>query len=83
MWLTGFDVPDMTTLYLDKPLKNHTLMQTIARVNRVYKEKTNGLIVDYIWVFHNLQKALSIYASTDEGNKIEILYKKNELLLLN
>jgi type I restriction enzyme R subunit len=48
MWLTGFDVPDMTTLYLDKPLKNHTLMQTIARVNRVYKEKTNGLIVDYI-----------------------------------
>lgn len=82
MWLTGFDVPDMTTLYLDKPLKNHTLMQTIARVNRVYKEKTNGLIVDYIWVFHNLQKALSIYASTDEGNKIwDIIQEKWTLVV--
>lgn len=82
MWLTGFDVPDMTTLYLDKPLKNHTLMQTIARVNRVYKEKTNGLIVDYIWVFHNLQKALSIYASTDEWNQIwDIIKEKWELVI--
>lgn len=82
MWLTGFDVPDMTTLYLDKPLKNHTLMQTIARVNRVYKEKTNWLIVDYIGVFYNLQKALSIYASTEEWNQIwDIIKEKWELVI--
>lgn len=64
MWLTGFDVPNLSTLYLDKPLKNHTLMQTIARANRVSPGKANGLIVDYIGVFRNLQKALAIYAST-------------------
>jgi len=64
MWMTGFDVPNLSTLYLDKPLKNHTLMQTIARANRVYPGKTNGLIVDYIGIFRNLQKALAIYAST-------------------
>jgi len=82
MWLTGFDVPDMTTLYLDKPLKNHTLMQTIARVNRVYKEKTNWLIVDYIGVFYNLQKALSIYATTEEWNQIwDIIKEKWELVV--
>jgi type I restriction enzyme, R subunit len=64
MWLTGFDVPNLSTLYLDKPLRNHTLMQTIARANRVSEGKTNGLIVDYIGVFKNLQKALALYAST-------------------
>ena len=64
MWMTGFDVPNLSTLYLDKPLKNHTLMQTIARANRVAEGKTNGLIVDYIGVFRNVQKALAIYAST-------------------
>ncbi len=79
MWMTGFDVPNLSTLYLDKPLKNHTLMQTIARANRVYPGKTNGLIVDYIGVFRNLQKALTVYASTRNGAD-EIIQDKNELV---
>jgi type I restriction enzyme, R subunit len=79
MWMTGFDVPSLSTLYLDKPLKNHTLMQTIARANRVYPGKTNGLIVDYIGVFRNLQKALSIYAVTGDGSD-EIIKEKDELV---
>lgn len=65
MWLTGFDVPNLSTLYLDKPLKNHTLMQAIARANRVADEgKRNGLIVDYIGVFKNIQRALALYAGS-------------------
>lgn len=63
MWLTGFDVPPLHTMYLDKPLKNHTLMQAIARVNRIFKDKPGGLIVDYIGIADNLKKALSIYSS--------------------
>ncbi len=63
MWLTGFDVPHLNTLYLDKALKGHTLMQAIARVNRRYKDKEGGLIVDYIGVADNLKKALAIYTS--------------------
>jgi type I restriction enzyme R subunit len=62
MWMTGFDVPCCSTIYLDKPMKNHTLMQTIARANRVFPEKNNGLIVDYFGVFRELEKALAIYA---------------------
>ena len=62
MWLTGFDAPSCSTVYLDKPMKNHTLMQTIARANRVCGDKEAGLIVDYVGVFRNLQKALAIYA---------------------
>ncbi len=61
MWLTGFDVPSLSTIYLDKPMRNHTLMQTIARANRVFEGKESGLIVDYAGIFRNLQKALSIY----------------------
>lgn len=70
MWMTGFDVPSCSTIYLDKPMKNHTLMQTIARVNRVFQEKPNGLIVDYAGIFRSLEKALSIYADpgTDQGD---------------
>jgi len=64
MWLTGFDSPSVSTIYLDKPMKNHTLMQTIARANRVFEDKLNGLIVDYVGVFRNLEKALAIYGST-------------------
>ncbi len=67
MWITGFDVPSLSTLYLDKPMRNHTLMQTIARANRVFQDKVNGLIVDYIGVFRDLQKALAIYGSAAGG----------------
>jgi len=67
MWITGFDVPSCTTIYLDKPMKNHTLMQTIARANRVFREKVNGLIVDYVGVFRNLQRALAVYGSGAGG----------------
>ncbi len=63
MWMTGFDVPNLATIYLDKPMRNHTLMQTIARANRVFEGKSNGLIVDYVGVFRDLQRALAIYAS--------------------
>ncbi|MCX9074481.1 MAG: type I restriction endonuclease subunit R, partial [Candidatus Methanoperedens sp.] len=72
MWMTGFDVPACSTIYLDKPMRNHTLMQTIARANRVFREKLNGLVVDYVGVFRNLQKALAIYGSgggIKEGEK--------------
>ena len=71
MWLTGFDAPCVSTLYLDKPLKKHTLMQTIARVNRVYPGKTSGQIVDYINIFGALQEALGVYGGAiaeDEGD---------------
>ena len=67
MWITGFDVPSCSTIYLDKPMKNHTLMQTIARANRVWKDKQNGLIVDYVGVFRDLQKALAIYGTATSG----------------
>ena len=59
--MTGFDVPSCSTLYLDKPMHNHTLMQTIARANRVYPGKISGVIVDYVGVFRNLERALAIY----------------------
>jgi len=68
MWMTGFDAPACSTIYLDKPMRNHTLMQTIARANRVFGEKVNGLIVDYIGVFRDLQKALAIYGSASGGS---------------
>lgn len=63
MWMTGFDVPSCSTLYLDKPMRNHTLMQTIARANRVFLDKVSGLIVDYAGVFRNLERALAIYGT--------------------
>lgn len=68
MWLTGFDVPSLACLYLDKPLKAHTLMQTIARANRVAEGKSNGLIVDYIGIVKALRKALADYTANPEGN---------------
>jgi len=64
MWLTGFDVPSLATLYLDKPLKAHTLMQAIARANRVNAGKNNGLIVDYCGILKNLRKALATFAGS-------------------
>ncbi|HEX5747235.1 MAG TPA: type I restriction endonuclease subunit R [Archangium sp.] len=63
MWLTGFDAPSCSTVYLDKPMRNHTLMQTIARANRVYPGKHSGVIVDYANVFESLEKALAIYGT--------------------
>jgi len=81
MWITGFDVPSCSAIYIDKPMKNHTLMQTIARANRTYEGKQAGLIVDYAGVFKNLQKALAIYgdAKADgvEGTPIK---NKSELV---
>jgi type I restriction enzyme R subunit len=67
MWMTGFDVPSCSTIYMDKPMRNHTLMQAIARANRVYRDKNNGLIVDYVGVFRSLEKALAIYGSGSGG----------------
>lgn len=68
MWLTGFDVKSLSTLYLDKPMKGHTLMQAIARANRVYPEKTSGIIVDYVNVFKYMKKALTEYAIGDDSS---------------
>lgn len=67
MWLTGFDAPSMHTLYIDKPMQGHNLMQAIARVNRVYKDKMGGLVVDYLGIASDLKKALSFYS--DAGGK--------------
>ena len=69
MWLTGFDVPSLATLYLDKPLKAHTLMQAIARANRVSEGKNNGLIVDYCGIFKNLRKALATFAGQGDAGR--------------
>lgn len=69
MWLTGFDAPCLHTLYVDKPMKGHNLMQAIARVNRVYKDKPGGLVVDYIGIASDLKKALATY--TESGGKGE------------
>jgi len=80
MWLTGFDVPSLSTLYLDKPLKAHTLMQAIARANRVNEGKNNGLIVDYCGILKNLRKALATFAGTGEGREIEPARPDGELL---
>jgi type I restriction enzyme R subunit len=78
MWITGFDVPTCSTVYLDKPMKNHSLMQTIARANRRAPGKTAGVIVDYVGVFQNLQKALAIYAAS--GSKSTSIRDKDELV---
>ena len=69
MWLTGFDVKNLSTLYLDKPMKGHTLMQAIARANRVYPGKPAGIIVDYVNVFKYMKKALTEYATGNDGTE--------------
>lgn len=66
MWLTGFDVPSMHTMYIDKPMSGHNLMQAIARVNRVFKDKQGGLVVDYIGIAENLKDALAEYTESDK-----------------
>ena len=86
MWLTGFDVPSMATMYIDKPMKGHNLMQAIARVNRVYKDKEAGLIVDYIGMAAELRSALSQYTKRDQdkipdlGQALSIALEKLEIM---
>ncbi|MDD2259432.1 MAG: type I restriction endonuclease subunit R [Acholeplasmataceae bacterium] len=87
MWLTGFDVPSMHTMYIDKPMQGHNLMQAIARVNRVFREKQGGLIVDYIGIAENLKKALSEYTENDREQTgidtdlaVSIMMEKLELV---
>lgn len=67
MWLTGFDAPCLHTLYVDKPMRGHGLMQAIARVNRVFRDKPSGLVVDYIGIAQRLKDALSVYSPSDQG----------------
>jgi type I restriction enzyme R subunit len=81
MWLTGFDVPSLATIYLDKPMRNHGLMQTIARANRVFEGKPNGMIVDYVGLFRDLERALAIYAAGGEDGRIDLpVAPKTELV---
>jgi type I restriction enzyme R subunit len=76
MWTTGFDVPSCSTIYLDKPMRNHTLMQTITRANRVFPEKNNGLIVAYVDVFRDLKRALAIYAVGTKAGEVPVEEKE-------
>lgn len=87
MWLTGFDVPSMHTMYIDKPMKGHNLMQAIARVNRVFKNKPGGVIVDYIGIFESLKKALKVYTESDKKTTgidtsvaVSVMVEKLEIL---
>jgi type I restriction enzyme R subunit len=87
MWLTGFDAPSMHTMYVDKPMKGHGLMQAIARVNRVFRDKPAGLVVDYIGIAQNLKNALGQYsnpdkskAGIDEAEAIAVLLEKYEIV---
>lgn len=80
MWLTGFDVKSLSCLYLDKPLKAHTLMQTIARANRVSEGKNNGLIVDYIGIVKALRKALADYTANIDGGSTDPTIDKEQLV---
>lgn len=78
-WMTGFDVPSCSTIYLDKPLRGHTLMQTITRANRVYPGKTKGEIIDYIGIFKFLKRALSIYATKRGDSEIFPIAPKDKI----
>ncbi len=88
MWLTGFDAPCLHTLYIDKPMQGHNLMQAIARVNRVYRDKPSGLVVDYLGIASDLKKALSFYADNggkgdptlDQEQAITVLIEKLEVV---
>ena len=87
MWLTGFDAPSMHTMYIDKPMRGHGLMQAIARVNRVFRDKPAGLIVDYIGIAQNLKSALKDYsrddqkhAGIDEGEAVAVMLEKYEIV---
>ena len=87
MWLTGFDAPSMHTMYIDKPMRGHGLMQAIARVNRVFRDKPAGLVVDYIGIAQNLKSALGQYsredrthAGIDEAEAVAVMLEKYEIV---
>jgi type I restriction enzyme R subunit len=87
MWLTGFDAPSLHTMYLDKPMRGHGLMQAIARVNRVFKDKPGGLVVDYLGLAHELKAALATYTESggtgrtalDQGEAVALMLEKHEV----
>jgi type I restriction enzyme R subunit len=87
MWLTGFDAPSLHTMYLDKPMRGHGLMQAIARVNRVFKDKPGGLVVDYLGLADELKQALAIYTESggtgrtalDQAEAVALMIEKNEV----
>lgn len=82
MWLTGFDAPSLHTMYVDKPMRGHNLMQAIARVNRVFKDKPGGLVVDYLGIATDLKKALSFYSDAGgKGDPTESIEKAVEVML--
>ncbi len=88
MWLTGFDVPALHTMYIDKPMSGHSLMQAIARVNRVFRDKPSGLVVDYLGIADSLKRALAIYAESggrgraaiDQAEAVAVLKEKYEVV---
>ena len=87
MWLTGFDAPSLHTMYVDKPMRGHGLMQTIARVNRVFKDKPGGLIVDYLGIAEELKRALATYTDSggtgkttfDQAEAVAVMQEKYEI----
>ena len=87
MWLTGFDAPSLHTMYVDKPMRGHGLMQAIARVNRVFKDKPGGLVVDYLGLAHELKQALATYTESggtgltaiNQEEAVEIMLEKYEI----
>ncbi len=80
MWLTGFDAPSLHTMYLDKPMRGHGLMQAIARVNRVFRDKPGGLVVDYLGLAHELKEALATY--TESGGTGKTAIAQNEAVAI-
>ena len=89
MWLTGFDAPSLHTMYVDKPMRGHGLMQAIARVNRVFKDKPGGLVVDYLGLAHELKRALATYTESggtgktalDQSEAVAVMLEKYEVCL--
>lgn len=88
MWLTGFDVPCLHTMYIDKPMSGHNLMQAIARVNRVFRDKPGGLVVDYLGIADSLKRALAVYAESggrgsaaiDQAEAVAVMKEKYEVV---
>jgi type I restriction enzyme R subunit len=87
MWLTGFDAPSLHTMYIDKPMRGHGLMQAIARVNRVFRDKPGGLVVDYLGLAHELKRALATYTESggtgrtalDQDEAVAVMLEKYEV----